>query len=222
MSYMISRGEINCIDEFINIIGLRCRDNIKTIITVLQDKNYKFCLNYGECELKSMDKVWKENSILANQIIEIIHKNYGNLGVLVEYWMKTIGNVNLIGYFENWTGLEYSDPLVVEFIYEDISDYFENELSENEEPWLLADYQLIFAPDIYHKANVSGGTGPSVNIPPFHWAGTVQCGFNGINFRDYLNTYFKNGGFGVDLKTKFQNDNINKIISEIQSQVKLI
>lgn len=196
MNYLLELGRgADQFHDFRHLAVERCKRNLDTLVTSLVDRNYIFCENDSARGVRGLGDVWKkpdDDSIKASQALS---EQFGNAGYLVHAWMEEIGDFNINGYFESWGDLIESDPLWIEFQSSNYVDYFESEVRENDEPWILADYQLIFAPDSLHKADISGSSGPAINIPAGIPEGSVRVGLRQISFRNYLNSYFSAGGF---------------------------
>ena len=196
MNYLLSLGRAkDLLSEFRHQVGLRCKRNLDILVSSLVDRGFVFCENNGQhCE-RALSEVWKKPNADSGNASRALSERYGNAGYLVHTWIEEVGDININGYFRAWEGLIEADPLWIEFQTDSYADYFDSEILENEDPWILADYQLTFSPDSLHKADISGSSGPAINLPAGIPEGAVQIGLKGISFRDYLNSYFECGGF---------------------------
>ena len=132
----------------------------------------------------------------------------GPLPMVLHCWMEFVGDVNLLGNHPDWPATEmYTDAMVVEFEYSECKDslnsreYHKNELEE----WHYAvtedgadevgPFQIDFAPDVYHKVNVSGGGPYGIIVPDGSIDGRVDLDGTQMFFTDYIRHCFKWGGF---------------------------
>lgn len=183
----------NHIRDFTEVVTDRIRQNIEIMISILSESRYVFC-DDQECR-KDPSEAWIKPDKSSIAYSDLLAKKYKGAGFLVHGWIEKIGDVNINGFHESWGGLIECDPMWIEFKGSNYEEYLESFMSENEEPWILAKHNLMFAPDSLHKANISGTDGPKINLPPFNPEGSYQDGLRDRSFRDYLNDYFKSGGF---------------------------
>lgn len=144
----------------------------------------------------------------VDSLIDWLNETAGTLPLAVESWMRTVGDVNLVGAHPQWPDAEQADPLVIEiellrFGGDEARSYFAEELEmwrDGGDPRELPPFLLSVAPDSLHKANISGGGPYGFELPD----PTVEGSFVNedartelINepFTGYLNRVFRSGGF---------------------------
>ena len=101
----------------------------------------------------------------APSAISRIEREIGEVpGALKQFWLR-VGSVDLSGTHPEWHGCEYLDQLIV-FPPSVAINELEEFMADREER-LKANwpYAVIIAPDIYHKADVSGGLPYSITVP---------------------------------------------------------
>jgi hypothetical protein len=137
-------------ETHVNTLGKR----IASLINRLRDTGYVF---------DRPDDVFPGPEPGAVEIIRRVETEIGEIPeVLKRFWLH-VGSVDLSGAHPSWPELdEYLDQLVV-FPASYALYYFEEEDGsrlEYDEP-----YQIVIAPDYFHKADVSGGPPYSVSVP---------------------------------------------------------
>ena len=118
----------------------------------------------------------------------------GPLPLSLRAWYEIVGDVNLMGRHPAWDERACPDPLVVEGLSAWDSEYADwrdqREEGGGDEPFVLP-----FAPDYYHKANVSGGSPYGVVLPCPSADAPVAMEWHETTFVDYLRVAFRWGGF---------------------------
>ena len=80
------------------------------------------------------------------------------------FWLR-VGSVNLSGHHPLWRGCEYLDQLVVfppSVALNELKEYLAN---REERDRVDVRYSVPIAPDVFHKADVSGGPPYSIAVP---------------------------------------------------------
>lgn len=186
----------------------RVRLNIKMIIERLQVAGYEFVDPASKSYLKRIPLIPpnEDSPVFAKWLGELV----GPLPASIIGWITIVGDVNLVGNHPEWQECDMqTDALVVEFElrgYADrgwgpIKEYYEYELKDWE--WAVAEYGpeeagpflLPFAPDSFHKINVSGGAPYSIYLPEGSADALCQIDGRDIRFVEYLRECFQCGGF---------------------------
>lgn len=189
----------------------RVRRNVELLVERLQAAGYEF-----------VDPAWDDGAAPRTPWIppdadspafaEWLGTLVGGLPASVVAWITQVGDVNLVGNHPDWPEPdEQTDALVVEFElkayldrgqgYDDPRAYFEGELNG----WAadvaefgaqaIGPFTLTFAPDSYHKINVSGGESYGIYVPAASADGVCRIEGRDILFIDYLRECFRCGGF---------------------------
>jgi hypothetical protein len=141
----------------------RVAGNLELIIPFLKSANYHFGLEPGVSTTDN--EIWRQPTPAMRSAASELSRIAGPLPLALEVWWQVVGSVSLIGYFpglESADAIPYADPLVIfgpEEVLEDLEP-------EQRRRWpKRRDLLLDLAPDIFHKANVSGGQPYQVAIP---------------------------------------------------------
>jgi hypothetical protein len=186
----------------------RVRWNVDLIIRRLQDSGYEFVdpSPNGCLPRQPLVPPNEDSPRFADWLGELV----GPLPVTVSEWIASVGDVNLVGNHPEWPERDMlTDALVVEFELRGYADrgpgweakeHFRNELEE----WKanvseygaesVGRFLLPFAPDIYHKANVSGGAPYGIYLPDGSPDATCHINGRDILFIDYLRECFSFAG----------------------------
>jgi hypothetical protein len=187
----------------------RARQNIEVIIQRLHDSGYEFVDPSSKGYLPRLPLVRpnEDSPDFAFWLGQLV----GPLPLTIIEWIETVGDVNLVGNHPEWPEIDMiTDALVVEFELSgyadrgpgwDAKEYYQNEL----ETWRadvaeygqkeIGPFLLTFAPDAYHKANVSGGGPYGIYLPDGSIDATCRINGREISFVDYLRECFASGGF---------------------------
>ncbi|CPS44485.1 hypothetical protein [Mycobacteroides abscessus] len=178
-------------------MAIRARRNIELIADRLVDSG--FVAHTNDSERKSrvpFIPAGEDSRVFVAQLTEKL----GPIPLTVASWIEFVGDVWLVGSHPRWPGIHQSDPLVVEFEcaysggHSVAYSYYEGEYEE----WLksgIGSFQMDFAPDRLHKANISGDEPYGIFVPDACVDGTVNMGGRRMSFVSYLNWVFKAGGF---------------------------
>lgn len=115
----------------------------------------------------------------------------------VAAWIRWVGDVWLVGDLPRWPESVLADPLVVEFQHAahggGAREYYAAEWQRwRDDPEPVEGFQLDFAPDALHKANISGDAPYGILLPCEGVDGRVGPE---LWFVDDLNAAFAAGGF---------------------------
>jgi hypothetical protein len=126
----------------------------------------------------------------AADVILRIESSVGELPLALKLFWTRIGSVDLTGSHPNWPDPPvYLDQLVV-FPSETGAYYLDDYLNGEPGP-----FEVVIAPDYFHKADVSGGSPYTVSVPatagdpPLNWAPTSQT------FLEHIEDALRFGGF---------------------------
>jgi hypothetical protein len=157
------RAEIEA-SAVINEACSRMARNIERILGHLQRSGYLF----GRDGQYSPDpsSAWQRPSSAAASSLRSLLGAVGPLPLALTSWWSTIGGVSLAGYFpdiESPESVPYADPLTV-FNVDDVAAEMAEMRADRSLP-RKPPYYLPIAPDIFHKAGVSGGAPYEVVVP---------------------------------------------------------
>ncbi|MEO7714713.1 MAG: hypothetical protein ABIY70_00805 [Capsulimonas sp.] len=133
--------------------------------------------------------------------LDTLETAVGALPLSLRAWYEAVGAVDFMGFHAQWRAI-YPDPLVVnelelEYRLDSYRDWREECDEEGEEE--MGPYEYEFAPDFYHKANVSGGAPYGIALPCLTADATAENEPHRTTFVDYLRICFQWGGFpGLD------------------------
>lgn len=178
----------------------RVRTNLERVVERLKSAGYRF--------------IYPALTAPAARVDEEIAKIEAAIGVLpvsVKAFYRTVGSISLMGTHPEWKfsgylfddehgGLKsaaglvvYTDPLVV---YPLDAKYTIAEHTDWKEWAEEGDrFRVTIAPDVYHKANVSGGGPYGVFIPDARADGEIDLDGRNTFFVDYLRDCLRWGGF---------------------------
>jgi hypothetical protein len=186
----------------------RVRRNVDLLISRLHSSGYQFVDPATEgCPPRTPLIRPDEDSPAFAEWLEAL---VGPLPASIIGWIVHVGDVNLVGNHPDWPARDLqTDALVVEFEFKGYADregynardYFRGELQAWTED--VAEYGakevgpflLPFAPDSYHKINVSGGAPYAIYVPDASADATCCIDGRDIQFIDYLRDCFSCGGF---------------------------
>ncbi|WP_020014185.1 hypothetical protein [Promicromonospora sukumoe] len=175
-------------------MALRARRNVETIVDRLQADGFVAAQNDDEATPRAAHFPPSDD---APALADWLEARFGPVPMTVSAWIREVGDVWLVGEHPRWPESVLADPLVVEF--EQIAygggarEYYEMELSgfsADADP--DDDFQIDFAPDALHKANISGDGPYGIQLPGVGVDGLVGPT---LWFVDDLNNAFAAGGF---------------------------
>ncbi|GAA1871076.1 hypothetical protein [Myceligenerans crystallogenes] len=176
-------------------MGSRALFNVETLVARLGAAGYVFRENDDDLTPRAAHI---PPSAQADAWVEWLESSFGPLPLTVRAWIQSVGDVWLVGDHPLWPSSELGDPLVVEFEgsgHGGMRDYYASEY----ESWLEAEddpdrapFELSYAPDALHKANISGDAPYGIELPAVGVDGRVGPA---TWFVDDLNAAFAAGGF---------------------------
>lgn len=125
----------------------RARKNVEMIVAYLREQRYEF-----------VQDPWVRPSAESARAIEQLEDSYGPLPLSLRTWWEVVGAVSLQGYFRGAGGLPMADPLMVVSPEEALA--WLRTCEADGEPLTIE-----IAPDIYIKADVSGGPAYKIRLP---------------------------------------------------------
>jgi len=137
----------------------------------------------------------------ADELATWLETELAPFPLTVSAWVRYVGDVWLVGNLPAWPESVLGDPLVVELEHSAYGggarDYVASEWTRwQEDPEPGREFQLEFAPDALHKANISGGEPYGIALPGEGVDGRVGPD---LWFVDDLNEAFAAGGFPYPL-----------------------
>jgi hypothetical protein len=157
----------------------RARQNVETIIAFLSEEGYVF--GPAPDEGLTAGPPWRPPDTESAEQLSRLTALAGPLPLYLRAWYETVGAVCLQGRFPDlWpdhAGLPMTDPLVVEpldvvlemlQVYDEEVRYLREHGREDElqhPRYALPGPPIIIAPDVYHKAHVSGGAPYEMRAP---------------------------------------------------------
>jgi hypothetical protein len=155
----------------------RARQNVETIIAYLRAESYVFGPAPGS-DL-SPEPTWQPPTPESEAQLMRLQTEYGPLPLSLRAWYEIVGAVSLRGRFpegpdyDEW--LPMNDPLMVDpldWILEELDgerrwleEHPERAAEENLQRSDPAKWLITIAPDVYHKAHVSGGAPYQIRVP---------------------------------------------------------
>lgn len=176
-------------------MATRARQNVETLVERLQADGFTAVKNDDDATPRAAHVPPTDG---ASALADWMEETFAPFPMTVAAWIRQVGDVWLVGEHPRWPESVLADPLVVEFEYTvdggGSREYYEGEW----ELWTERDdkdtypFQLDFAPDALHKANISGDGPYGVDVP-----GPGIDGLVGPTtwFVDDLNEAFAAGGF---------------------------
>lgn len=173
----------------------RARSNVDQLVDRLSASGYRFHDN-DQDQAPVVARVLPGAGVDAVELF--LTERFEAVPLTLLLWLRTVGDVWLVGTHPDWPESAAADPLVLElegsrYPGHDVVTYFAAELDESEpdEPFVLP-----LSPDRLHKAGVSGGPPYGILLPD----GCVDGLFVGertTTFVAHLNDVFRGGGFAV-------------------------
>ncbi|WP_051433270.1 hypothetical protein [Promicromonospora kroppenstedtii] len=178
-------------------MGVRARRNVETIVDRLQADGFVAERNDDEATPRPAHFPPSDG---AADLADWLEETFAPFPMTVSAWIREVGDVWLVGAHPRWPQSVLADPLVVEFehsLYGGGSrDYYAEEWQswqDDSDPDDDAEpFQLDFAPDALHKANISGDGPYGIQLPGVGVDGLVGPT---LWFVDDLNDAFAAGGF---------------------------
>ncbi|AHH95587.1 hypothetical protein GCM10010174_78510 [Kutzneria viridogrisea] len=163
----------------------RVRTNVERLAELLPATGYRFT--------EPTDVFSPPPPDIAEQLTKL-EGQVGPIPLALRCWYEEVGRVDLTGGHPDWE-LELTDALVVdapiEFVLDDRADWESDRGTE----WDRGTFTIDFAPDLRHKAGISGGPPYSLAVPNPGVDGLVLWEPHQTTFVNYLRTSFRFGGF---------------------------
>jgi hypothetical protein len=141
-------------------MACRARWNVETLVDRLQADGFTATRNDDDATPRPAHVPPTED---ASALADWMEEAFAPFPMTVAAWIRQVGDAWLVGEYPRWAESVLADPLVVEFentVYGGGSrGYLEEEWkcwgeNPDRDTW---PFQLDFAPDALHKANISGG-----------------------------------------------------------------
>ncbi|MFD7022481.1 hypothetical protein [Promicromonospora sukumoe] len=179
----------------------RARRNVETLVERLQADGFVAARNDDEATPRPAHFPPSDG---AADLADWLEETFAPFPMTVAAWIRQVGDVWLVGEHPLWPQSLLADPLVVELEYsvhgggarEYFAEEWQNWQDDADDPEDADDdaqpFQLDFAPDALHKANISGDGPYGIQLPGVGVDGLVGPT---LWFVDDLNTAFEAGGF---------------------------
>lgn len=177
-------------------MALRARHNVDLLVSRLSEAGFVFRSNDSDLLDRPPHTPPSRN---APELVAWMERGIGPVPLTLAAWIREVGDVWLIGDHPDWPESDLADPLVIELECSghqgfDARSYLEGEFSrwcgDHSEGEV---FQVYFAPDDLHKADISGGGPYGISLP--FPAVDAWCETPSGYFVDYLNEAFAAGGF---------------------------
>lgn len=168
----------------------RARHNVELIVARLRQNGYEFA---------HPDLAFVPATADAAERLDIIEAKVGVMPISLRIWQEQVGGVCLLGTHPDWarTGYAndeaypiYTDPLCVDPLYE-----IERQVEDWGDLFEEGEFAFDIAPDLLHKANISGSGPVQIDVPNLAMDGTVSDTNYNMPLVAYLRNSFKWGGF---------------------------
>lgn len=174
----------------------RARRNVETLVERLQARGFRAKRNDDE---GTPCRAHVPPSPDAPALAGWLEATFAPFPMTVSAWIRQVGDVWLVGDLPGWPTSVLADPLVVELEWAELGgsrSYYQDEYAAYLEDTTRQDaglaFQLDYAPDELHKANISGDAPYGIDLPGSGIDGRVGPA---IWFVDDLNTAFAAGDF---------------------------
>ncbi|MFI2486900.1 hypothetical protein ACH47X_08320 [Promicromonospora kroppenstedtii] len=186
-------------------MALRARRNVETIVDRLQADGFVAAQNDDEATPRAAHFPPSDG---ASALADWMEATFGPVPMTVSAWIREVGDVWLVGEHPRWPESVLADPLVVQFEFiadgGGARDYYTEEWQNWQDDADDVDYetepfQIDYAPDALHKANISGDGPYGIQLPGVGVDGLVGPT---LWFVDDLNNAFAAGGFPGELRAE--------------------
>ncbi|MEV4545962.1 MULTISPECIES: hypothetical protein [Micromonospora] len=174
----------------------RARRNVEMLVERLQARGFRAEENDDE---GTPCRAHVPPSPGAPALADWLEVTFAPFPMTVSAWIRQVGDVWLVGELPGWPASVLADPLVVQLEWAERGgsrSYYEAEHAAYLRDTARRDagipFQLDYAPDELHKANISGDAPYGIDLPGPGIDGKVGPA---IWFVDDLNTAFAAGGF---------------------------
>ena len=163
----------------------RVRDNVERLRDALPAVGYRF---------RNPEQVLVSPAPGISADLDRLEAEVGALPLAFRVFCEVVGTVDLSGEHPRWPH-ELLDPLIVDasvdYYLETRADMIEQGVLGPDEP-----FDLDFAPDDLHKADISGGPPYAVRVPDASIDSLVLWEVHQTTFVNYLRTVMRLGGMG--------------------------
>lgn len=204
----------------------RIRHNVDLLVDRLRKDGYQFVWPGNDIYLTDRSR-WLPND-QSPALVDFLNKLCGPIPLIIEAWIKQVGDVNLVGNHPKWPVQDMlTDALVVEFEYkawkltekDNSQGYFQNEydfwkeLVSQDGIDAVGPFRLPFAPDVHRKVNMGGGNPYAILLPDSGADALIDIKGEKSYFIDYLRKCFACGGFPgfMDMEKGRDNDTISRL-----------
>lgn len=161
----------------------RARTNVERLVELLPAIGYEFA-----------GTPFVEADASAPGQLDELEGLIGVLPLSLRVWFEEVGQVDLVGCHPGWD-FAYFDPLVVkapvDFIRSEFADWEHDRGTEWDRG---STFEVSIAPDVLHKADVSGGPPYSIAVPNPAADGLLLWEPRQTTFTNYLRIAFATGG----------------------------
>jgi hypothetical protein len=173
----------------------RVRENIEQLIPRLEHTHYQFAALVEKDEEDDYPSaiLIPPPSNIQNHLAAI-EQAVGPIPLSLYAWYETVGLVNFMGVHPQWNSTICSDPLVFDCDTEWVLPSYQDWKADT----TIFDahgFRIDFAPDLYHKAEYSGGAPYAIALPNAAIDAPVLYEWHTTTFVNYLRTCFRWGGF---------------------------
>ena len=173
----------------------RAQANILILIPALRARGYRFGI-FSDGDFKPTRPYFPPSKTSLTKLRQL-SKMAGPLPLSLQAWYEVVGSVHLVGQAP-WGDTDVlADALVVDsvdtvlhFVREWKQEWGDMPPEEQEEPCLAE-----FAPDEYHKADISGGPAYAIRLPNGSADAQVENAWHDLTFVAYLRECFACAGF---------------------------
>lgn len=151
-------------EEVVGEATARMARNLERIVEHLSKSGYLFGVD-GDFSTDPA-RAWHSPTKQSRDALTLLTKRFGGLPLVLSAWWSEIGAVSLAGYFpdiESPDSIPYADALVF-FGAEDVAAEIVEMQASGDYP-KKPPYTIDLAPDVFHKAGVSGGAPYSITVP---------------------------------------------------------
>lgn len=164
-------------EDIVDALGRR----IATLVERLRAIGYVF---------EHPDEVFPGPDPIASEVILQIESSVGAIPLALKLFWTRIGSVDLTGSHPEWPEPSvYLDQLVV--FPPSVATYYLDDYLSGE----TGSFELVIAPDYFHKADVSGGPPYTVGVPATEDDPPLNGTPDPQTFLEHIEHALKNGGF---------------------------
>ena len=205
----------------------RVRYNIELIIHRLSKMDYRFGEGFWEDDILPEEKatIEKDVPILGMpdtetpRYIALLKQSVGILPLLLEYWYREVGSVNLIGLFpakkDRTFDRTYGSILDPLFLYSVEMAFKMISVDIKEGVWKSHPF-LSLSPDGDYKYCFSGSRPYSIALPCKAFDASLLFERHQTTFINYLRTCFRWGGFpGLELENRLSHDEFEFLTKDL-------